>query len=87
MVSSLPYFSLEYRLDATSRPWKQLVSTSRDIPVFRPLIEVIVGGDVAICNTACHAHDNWSRGPWKSQEQMPAIRLEWTADEQGPQSI
>src|SRR5262245_53245984 len=29
---------------------------------FRPLIDEIVGGDVAVCNTVCSAHDNWSRG-------------------------
>src|SRR6478609_6130714 len=35
----------------SSQPWKQLAPTSRDIRVFRPLIDVIVGGDVAIRNT------------------------------------
>src|SRR2546430_14843032 len=50
MVSSLQYFSLQCNLDTASQPCKQLAPTSRDIPVFRPLIDVIVGGDVAIRN-------------------------------------
>src|SRR3982074_1839526 len=48
-------------LFAASRPRKQLASPP-EIFMCRPLIELIVCGEVAIRNTVRPAHDNWSRG-------------------------